>query len=89
MNTIMIHITIELAWKHGAPMWDVAGEDFPPLAPTYARLDTVLGLLQARARDWERFYVVTVVEPDVPVRVLAFDGTTTQKLLPLEMPKAA
>ncbi len=89
MNTIMTHITIQLAWKDGVPMWDAEGDDFPPLAPSYARLDTALGLIEARARDWERFYLVTVVEPDVPARVLTFDGDKMQKLLPMAMPKAA
>src|SRR5262245_5380298 len=47
-------------------MWQVASEDFLPLAPSCSRLDTILGLLEASARDWGRFYVVTVPEPDAP-----------------------
>lgn len=85
----MTRITIKLASKNGVPMWDVEGEDFPPLAPAYARLDTALGLLEARARDWDRFYLVTVVEPNLPSRVLSFDGTTMQKVLPIAMQRAA
>ena len=85
----MNRITIHLVCKNAIPMWEVEAEDFPPLAPTYARLDTVLGLLQARARDWGRFYVVTVQEPEMLDRVLTFDGSKMQKLLPMEMPKAA
>lgn len=70
-------------------MWEVEGEDFPPFAPTYRQLDAVLGLIQARARDWERFYVVTVLEPDEPERILSFDGNKMQKLLPMELEMAA
>ena len=60
-------------------MCDVEGEDFPGLAPSYARLETVLGLLEARARDWERFYVVTVIEPEGARRIPTFGGNRMKK----------
>lgn len=70
-------------------MWDVQGEDFPGLAPSYARLETVLGLLEARARDWERFYLVTVVESEAPDREHTFDGSKMKKAPPVNWREAA
>ena len=85
----MTQVTIHQSHEQGVFMWDVESEDYPRMAPRYARLETVLGLLGARARDWERSYVVTVFKPGVPVQVHTFEGDQMQKRPPVEWMKTA